>query len=94
MTKEEEIMKFLHKNVFDPILDSKEATPEIRAGVNLTISRMERLPAKSMRQYYWDALVQDNAKRFSQLLKQAGLPRFEDVVDEFKTNFSDEWLNS
>ena len=34
MTKEEELMSFLHEKVFDPILNSKEASAKIKSGVN------------------------------------------------------------
>ena len=46
MTKEEELMNFLHEKVFDPILSSKEAPANIKSGVNLTIGRMNRLSAE------------------------------------------------
>lgn len=92
MTKEEELMRFLHLKVFDPILDSKEAPANIKSGVNLTIGRMSRLSADKMLQYFWSALATDNAIAFSKKMKAEGLPRFEDVFEEFRDRFNDEWL--
>ena len=60
MTKEQELMRYLHKKVFDPILDSPNAPSNIKSGVNLTIARMSRLSAEKMVQYFWSALATDN----------------------------------
>ena len=92
MTKEEEVMEFLHQRVFDPILNSKEAPAKLKSGVNLIIGRMNRLSAAKMVQYFWSALKTDNAIAFSEKLKAEGLPRFEDVSEEFGHKFDDEWL--
>lgn len=94
MTKEEELMNFLHEKVFDPILSSKEAPANIKSGVNLTIGRMNRLSAEKMIQYFWSALATDNAISFSKKIKAEELPRFEDVLEEFRDRFNDAWLRS
>ena len=92
MTKEQEVMSFLHKKVFDPILNSKDASANIKSGVNLTISRMNKLSAEKMVYYFWSALATDNAITFAKKKKAEGLPRFEDVSKEFGDKFNDEWL--
>ena len=92
MTKEEEVMSFLHEKVFDPILNSEEAPANIKSGVNLTIARMNRLSADKMVHYFWSALATDNAIAFSKKIKSEGLPRFEDVFEEFRDRFNDKWL--
>ena len=94
MTKEEELMNFLHEKVFDAILSSKEAPANIKSGVNLTIGRMNRLSSEKMIQYFWSALATDNAISFSKKIKAEGLPRFEDVLEEFRDRFNDAWLRS
>lgn len=92
MTKEQELMHFLHERVFDPILDSKDSSPEIKRGINLTIGRMNRLDATKMVQYFWSALATDNSIAFSKRMKEQGLTRFEDVLEEFRDKFNDHWL--
>lgn len=92
MTKEQELMKFLHEKVFDPILNSKDAPVNIKSGVNLTIGRMNKLSAEKMVHYFWSALATDNAITFSKKMKEEGLSRFEDVFEEFRDKFNDEWL--
>lgn len=92
MTKEQELMQFLHEKVFDPILDNPNAPANIKSGVNLTISRMSKLSAEKMIQYYWSALSTDNAISFSKKMKMENLPRFEDCLEEFRERFNEEWL--
>ena len=92
MNKEQEIMAFLHDKVFDPILNSKEASPNIKSGVNLTVARMSKLSAEKMVNYFWSALTTDNAITFSKKVKAENLPRFEDVFEEFRDRFNEDWL--
>ncbi len=94
MSKEKEIMDFLHKKVFDPILNSPSSSTSVKNGVNLTIGRMNRLPAEKMIQYFWSALATENAIVFAKRLKQEDMPRFEDVFEEFRDKFNDKWLRS
>lgn len=94
MTKEQELMSFLHAKVFDPILDSKEASQEVKSGVNLTIGRMNRLNAEKMIHYFWASLVTENAIIFSKKKRIEGLPRFEDILEDFRDKFNDRWLKN
>lgn len=94
MTKEQELMQYLYEKVFDPILNSPKVSSEIKSGVNLTIGRMNRLSAEKMVQYFWSALATENAIRFSKKMKKEGLTRFEDVMEEFRDKFNDEWLRA
>ena len=94
MTKEQELMEYLHEKVFDPILNSPTASSQIKSGINLTIGRMNRLSAEKMVRYFWSALATDNAIRFSKKMKNEGLKRFEDIMEEFRDKFNDEWLRS
>ncbi len=43
---------------------------------------------------FWSALATDNAIRFSKKMKSEGLKGFEDVMEEFRDKFNDEWLRS
>ena len=92
INKEAEIMTFLHDRVFNPILNSKDCSNNVKNGVHLTIDRMNKLSAEKMIQYFWSALATDNAIQFSKKIKQENLPRFEDVFEEFRDKFNDKWL--
>jgi len=91
MTKEEELMNFLHARVFDPILNNPNVSSSIRIGVNLTIGRMRnQRTAEKMLQYFWSAVI--NSIDFPRLMRAEGLTRFEDILDDFKARFNDDWL--
>lgn len=91
--KQLEIMDFLHKKVFDPILASSAPKP-IKSGVNLTIGRLEKQKdAEGMVNYFWSAIAgKGNAIEFSDKLKVEGYVRFEEVLEEFRERFTDTWL--
>ena len=55
---------------------------------------MNQLSAEKMVQYFWSALATENAITFSKLLKAEGMPRFEDVMEDFRDRFNDRWLRS
>jgi hypothetical protein len=93
MTKEEEIMAFLHERVFDPILQSPDASDRLKQGTRLTIMRMNERDAVGMLQYYWSAIVgTERSINFADQLREAGFIRFEEVIDDFRARFTDEWL--
>ena len=93
VTKEDEIMMFLHERVFDPILKSPEASENLKQGVRLTVARMWERDAAGMVNFYWSAIVGTGRSiDFAEQLRVAGFIRFEEVIDEFRKRFNDEWL--
>jgi hypothetical protein len=93
MTKEDEIMTFLHERVFDPILKSPEAPENLKQGVRLTIARLWERDAAGMIKFYWSAIAgTERSIDFAALLRKAGFTRFEEVVEEFNQRFNDAWL--
>jgi len=95
MTKEEEIMNFLHENVFDPILNSNEASNTLKKGVRCTIMRLNERNAEGMISYYWSAIIgTERSAKFAKRMRNEGFTRFEEVIDEFRRRFNDNWLRS
>ena len=95
MTKEEEIMSYLEKHVFQPILNSSTASKSLKQGIRLTKMRMGKRDAEGMRHYFWSAIVgTEKSVGFSKQMKAGGFTRFEEVIDEFRDKFSDKWLKS
>jgi hypothetical protein len=95
MTKEEELLAFLQHNVFDPILDSPTASKSLKAGVTLTITRLRQRDAAGMVKYYWSAIMgTDRSTAFARRMREEGFTRFEEVIDDFRDRFNDEWLHS
>jgi hypothetical protein len=90
MTKEQEIMAFLRKEVFDPVLASPSASKKLKDGVRMTMTRMSVLKAESMVAYYWHAITgTEKSIRFAEMMRREGFSRFEDpgVIDEFRDRF-------
>jgi len=93
MTKEEEIMEFLNKRIFNPILNSPKASDTLKRGVKYTIMRLNERDAKGMVSYFWAAMRgTEKSNRFARKLKAEGFERFEEVYVEFRERFDDKWL--
>lgn len=95
MSKDKEIMDFLHDNVFNPILNSPNASKNLKQGVRYTIMRMNERDAKGKIQYYWSAIIgTERSTEFARNMREEGFTRFEEVIDEFRDRFNDNWIRS
>lgn len=95
MTKEEEILAFLSESVFNPILNSSDASKELKAGVNLTITRLKQRDATGMIQYFWSAIIgTEKSIGFAARMKKEGFTRFEEILEDFREKFNDKWLQA
>jgi hypothetical protein len=95
MTKEQELISFLQKRVFDPVLNSTTASKELKSGVNLTIARMKQRDAAGIVQYFWSAVIgTERSIGFAHRMQEEGFTRFEEVLEEFRVRFNDAWLRS
>ena len=93
MTKEEEIMQFLHDQVFNPIINSPSASNSLKQGVRYTMMRLNERNAKGMVKYYWSAIVgTERSTEFARQMRDEGFTRFEEIIDEFRDRFNDKWL--
>ena len=88
-------MAYLRERVFDPILDSDRASAKLKQGVRMTMSRMGRLDAGGMVQYYWSAVIgTERSTSFARLMKAEGFMRFEELLEDFRERFDQRWLSS
>lgn len=95
MTKEQEIMDFLNEKVFQPILSSPRASKELKAGINMTINRLNQRDAVGMVQYFWSAIIgTERSIGFAHRMKKEGFVRFEEILEEFRERFNNAWLTS
>ncbi len=86
-------MDFLNARVFQPILQSPQASDQLKQGVRYTIMRLEERDAAGMIQYYWSAIVgTERSVGFAALMRREGFGRFEEAIDEFRLRFNDEFL--
>lgn len=95
MSKKDEIMSFLYDNIFNPILDSKKASLQLKQGVRYTIMRLNERDEAGIIHYYWSAIVgTEKSTKFARLMKKKGFTRFEEVIDEFRERFNNNWLSN
>lgn len=81
-------MDFLHLHVFNPILDSPNASKALKTGVRLTITRMRQRNASGMVNYYWAAVKgTDRSVGFAARMRREGFTRFEETIDDFRERF-------
>lgn len=86
--KEDEIMRFLHERVFDPVLASPIASEKLKQGVRLTITRMRQRDADGMVHYFWSAVVgTERSTSFAAQMRKEGFDRFEEAIEEFRERF-------
>jgi hypothetical protein len=79
--------------IFDPILQSRNASEKLKQGVRYTIMRMEQRDAEGMIQYYWSAIVgTERSISFAALMREEGFDRFEEALEEFRVRFNDDFL--
>lgn len=94
MSKDEEIMQFLHERVFDPILNG-QYSDKLKQGVRYTIMRMNERDAAGKIQYFWSAVVgTDRSIPFADKMRDEDATRFEDIIEEFRVRFNDRWLRN
>lgn len=94
MTKKDEILQYLHENVFDPILESDKASNKLKNGVRYTIMRMNKLDASGIVKYYWSAISgTERSITFAKEMKQEGFTRFEEILEDFREIFNDKWCD-
>ncbi len=55
--------------------------------------RMEQLDPPGIVQYYWSAIIgTERSTEFARQMRTEGFTRFEEVVDEFRDRFGEDWL--
>ncbi len=93
--KKAEVLQFLHDHVFDQILNSDDASEKLKQGVRYTIMRMTERDSTGIVQYYWSAIVgTEHSTEFARRMRSEGFVRFEEIIDEFRDRFGNEWLRS
>lgn len=92
--KKREVLAFLNRKVFSKVLKSRRANArELKPGVAKTLRRMRALNVAGIVQFYWDAIKgTERSRRFHAKMKKAGFTTFEDVLVEFRSDFTTEWL--
>ena len=91
----QEMDNYFNTKLFEPTI--KYATDnnikEIAQGARYTRMRMSQLDSKKKLQYFWSAIQgTEKSIEFSKLLKSNGVLRFEDILEEVRIKFNDEYF--
>ena len=94
MSKEEQVLSYLYDRIFLDVINSKTASKKAKNIVNKTIMCLKQLPLESMIQYVWNAVYEEdnNGDRANNILKQEGFTTFQDIIEEFKIKFDDNFI--
>ena len=93
MGKKEEVLTFLRENVFDPISSSPKASNILKQAIRLAFSRLNNKDAQGVIRYYTSSMIGDEKPtKFAQMMKAEGFTGFEEVKDEFREKFNEQWL--
>ena len=86
---------YFNKKLFEPAIKYAEDNniKEIAQGARYTRMRMSQLDSKKKLQYFWSAIQgTEKSIEFSKLLKSNGVLRFEDILEEVRIKFNDEYF--
>ena len=91
----QEMDNYFNARLFEPTI--KYATDnnikEIAQGARYTRMRMSQLDSKKKLQYFWSAIQgTEKSIKFSKLLKDNGVLRFEDILEEVRVKFNSEYF--
>ena len=91
----QEMDNYFNTKLFEPAIKygKDNNIKEIVQGARYTRMRMEQLDSKRKLQYFWSAIQgTDKSIEFSKLLKDNGVLRFEDILEEVRIKFNDEYF--
>lgn len=95
MTKEREILSFLYNNFFGKVLSSEKTTNELKKNIQDTMLALNDRSAEGMIRYFWSNIGGEESKKvLTKRLEDEGFLEFEQVIEEFKKHFHDEWLRN
>lgn len=98
MDKKREFVTYLEENIWSEAerVGRENNNMTLVKGIRLTRIRITQLPtAEKMVHYFWSAIYgTDKSINFSEIMKEYGLTRFEDVLEEVRTRFNDDWLRA
>lgn len=96
--KKKEFLDYLEDNIFSNAEQYGKEHNDINLvkGVRITRLRMSQQPTlEKMLHYFWSAMEgTDKSINFSNKLKEYGLTRFEDVFEDVRVKFNDNWITN
>lgn len=95
MNKKQLLMDYLDSNLFIPIMYSPQASPQLKLDFEHTRALFSVLSAEGILNYVWNMLANDEVKMiFSNRLMDEGFFYYGQFLEEFKHEFTYDWLMS
>lgn len=95
MNKKQLLMDYLDSNLFIPIMYSPNASHQLKHDFEHTRSLFTEFSAEGIINYVWNILANGEVKMiFSNRLMDEGFYNYNQILDDFKHEFTYDWLMS
>ena len=94
--KKQEFLDYLEENVWREAerVGIENNDRRLIHGVRITRVRISQLPTvRKMLNFFWNAVEgTERSINFSDIMKAYGLTRFEDLIEDVRVRFNDDWI--
>ena len=95
MEKKQQLLNFLHEELFNPILHSPYASSQLKHDFEHTEQMLKDFSAEGILFYIWNSFANKEVEMIlSNRLMDEGFHSYEHVLNTFKHEFTYEWLLS
>lgn len=95
MDKKQLLLNYLDYNLFAPVMSSPETSQQIKHDFEHTRSLLQEFSAEGILYYVWTMLANNDSENIlNNRLMDEGFNNFNTVVDQFKNEFTFDWLTS
>jgi hypothetical protein len=95
MNKKEEILCFLQKHLFDPVLCSPFTSHELKCDFKSMFKMLQNFSAEGILLFFWTTMANEEVKMiFSHRLHEEGITNYDAILCTFKNRFTYDWLYS
>ncbi len=95
MDKKEQLLEYLNSHLFLPVLESPYASSQLKYDFEHTRQTLKEFSAEGILFYIWNSFANHEAQTIlANRLLDEGFINYQYTLDEFKTEFTYEWLMS
>lgn len=95
MDKKQELLNFLTAELFNPVLDSPYASPQLKYDFSHTLETLKSFSAEGILFYIWNTLANTESQMiWSNRLLDEGFYNYDHALSTFKQHFTYDWLSS
>ena len=95
MNKKQELLNFLQKELFNPVIDSPYSSEALKYDFVTILDTIKNFSAEGILLYVWNMMANDEVQMiFSNRLMDEGFYNYQELLSTFKNHFTYEWLLS